>query len=206
MNYANRWERLESDNTIYVVSQKTNKLELKFYNNVERHRRVYEQKTIESKQVKNFYEFYIDGKSLISEIGKTFWSKQNAETFFDDKVGYLGAFNEETDLVFLVLLYQLELETEIRKFIESNMSCKLSGTKMSTILEEINEEKIGLTLLYGCSCGDTYCQGIGVEIKKEDDFYYWTLGEENKVLFYKFEAKAYENELNKVLKDKNRYF
>jgi len=192
-------------------STRTNTLKLKFYNNIERLKRTQikheEQKRNTNKyaQGKNFMEFYIDGKSLINEVGKAFWNKNNSESYFDEHIGYLGSFDNETDLIFISLMLNFDSKKRTREFIKCNSSFDISEEKFEHIFEEIKEIEDRITLLYGCPCGDVYCGGIGTEIRKDEKYYYWVFGENDNVLSYKFNANEYQNEMTNYLKMKNRY-
>lgn len=194
-----------------MSSKETNTLKLKFYNNIERLGRTLAPtknpivNTPICSQGRNFMEYYIDGKSLINEIGIKFWNKQNSESFFDSKNSFLGSFDEDTDIIFLSLMLKLESKEHIRKFINGCSLTEISEERLTILFKEIQKEEEQLTLLYGCPCGDTYCGGIGAEIKREEPYYYWIFGEHNNTLSYKFDAAEYEQELTGFLKTKKSY-
>lgn len=192
-------------------STRTNTLKLKFYNNIERLKRTQikheEQKRNTNKyaQRKNFMEFYIDGKSLINEVGKAFWNKNNSESYFDEHIGFLGSFDDETDLIFISLMLKFDSKKRTREFIKCNSSFEISEEKLENVFEEIIYIEDRITPLYGCPCGDVYCGGIGAEIRKDEKYYYWVFGENDNVFSYKFNANEYQNELLDYLKMKKRY-
>jgi len=191
-----------------MTSREINTLKLKFYSNVERLGRTQNGTNKQIKntdicfQERNFMEYYIDGKSLINEIGMKFWNRQNSENFFDSKNSFLGSFDEDTDIIFISLMLKLESKESIRKFINCYISSEMSEERFRLIFKEIKEEEDKITLLYGCTCGDIYCGGIGAEIKKDENYYYWFFGEDKNTLSYKFDINEYENELTDFMKDK----
>jgi len=168
----------------------TNTLELKLYDNLG-----LKENSDKFFQRKNFMEFYVDGKSLINEIGKVFWNKNNSESFFDQHIGFLGSFDEETDLKFISLMLNFDSKKTTRKFIKDYSSFEISEEKFEHLFKEIKEENKKITLLYGCPCGDIYCGGIGVEIKNDKKYHYWIFGENENSLVYKFDSIEYQNEM-----------
>lgn len=186
--------------------KETKKLTLRFYDNIGR---VTKTKPITFEQpenkkrtfaTKNFIEFYIDDKSLINEIGKKFWNKINSESFFDNHIGFIGAFNEETDLLFVAAMLKLESNERLMKFIKRFASFEVSEERSNRIVKEIKANEKEVTLIYGCPCGDTGCGGIGAEINRDEHFYYWMFGEDENRLSYKFDSEEYENEFIDYLK------
>ncbi|WP_196890183.1 hypothetical protein [Aureivirga sp. CE67] len=133
-------------------------------------------------------------KCLINEIGRIFWNKDNSESFFDDNIGFLGAFCKETDLIMISFFLKFKTKRETREFIEKYI--EIEEDRFENLYREFNEE---ITLFYGCRCGDLNCGGIGAKIEKSTKFYNWVLGEGENSKIYRFETEQYQNEFLKYL-------
>lgn len=126
--------------------------------------------------VRDFYEYYIDGQSLIKIIGQTYWGNEadGQDEFFNSHIGSLGAFGKDSDIEFIEQLLQQDQSTDSE------------GTSDTPEV-----------LLYRCQlCGDEACGGITFQVHRKDDLVIWTDSE--KLTFY-FKAIEYESLLRDYL-------
>lgn len=180
-----------------------NKLELKLYYNPELPEgKVDKDDGMPSFRGRNFIEYYIDGKGLMSEINRVY-TKDGLGNIFEGYVGLLASFTEFTDIVVVPMLLKMEYENEVRAFVEKYASFHVTNEKFKELFEDFIElTDCNTTLLYICSCGDIGCGGLGVMVQKDKQYYYWIFGDSKTDLVYKFEKDQYESELIKYLVSK----
>lgn len=190
---------------------KTNLFELKFYDKLTQFPKV----DIRTKHLdipnqrranRNFYEYLIDGKFLINKIGAHYWdkNKNNFETFFDENISPLGAFDFHSDFLHI---NEMLLNTPTKEQIEKAILQAFPSVndKRKTFLIEYSMDWLDIknpseVIFYVCSdCGDKEsCGGLSGSISKNDSYYYWDFGDDK--LHFKFDKTQYENTLQLFLK------
>lgn len=200
---------------------KINTLELKFYPNIECHlagmneeeRKKAKVEYINEnhaeirigkkghKLVRNFYEYYVDGKSVNNEISLHYWDlplpkpKYLPSNSSYEQIGWIGAFDAIFDWV---LMKEFLLEEVTTEEILQLFSLKRERAERIVEHHEIYKNEKYQTL-YGCICGDKGCSGLGTIITKENGFYTWTFGEGENELQFRFEENQYRTAFQKAL-------
>lgn len=199
---------------------KTNQLELKYYHNIERYMSQlktnpikfshispqpdqsvhfwYKSSTNTWTVIRNFYEYYIDGQSLLHAIGHFYWGGINTQdTFFDTNIGLLGAFNNPvTDSITAKQLLLQEVNSSEIMQLYGLLDSQDQVAKAKCLEQFAKEQDDPFTLLYGCQgCGDFACGGIGAIITRKAGHYTWTFGEGKDELQYTFEENQYQQVL-----------
>lgn len=152
------------------------------------------------KLVINFYEYYVDGKSVYNEISKYYWKTKSEHlepNFSYEQIGWIGSFDEIFDWVQMKEFLLEEITTE-----EILQYFPLKIEIVEHIVEHheaYKNEKYHT--LYGCICGHEGCGGHGVIITKENGFYFWTFGEGENELQYKFEENQYRTAFQTALEE-----
>ncbi|WP_291721506.1 hypothetical protein [Bernardetia sp.] len=113
-------------------------------------------------------------------------------------IGWIGAFdNEISDWTEMkdFLLEEITREEAMSQF-------PTKKNKVESFMEyRENCEKDKWQTLYGCTCGDSGCSGLGTIITKKEDSYIWTFGEEENELQFIFEESQYRMAFQKALKE-----
>lgn len=185
-----------------------NQLEIKYHNNRE-YQVQFDKRLIENggykfkheildKSLNDFYEFYIDGESLLSIL----LPAVSLEWFMANKNGLLGTKDKVYDelLVMQLLNHKLDENTLLNHF--RKHEAEVNEEYIKLLMNEINSYET--VLIYGCKvCGDRDCGGIDILIKEDSNYIYWnTFNEETSVhnyYQYKFKKEEYKKVFKKYL-------
>ena len=172
------------------------RLSLKKINNIERQIKLHQHKTVDkiddgdiskyliyksgerSKKLRNFYEYYIDGQSLINIISKNYWNTEANENseFFNSHIGCLGGFGQFWDEISISILTKKEFTREQTKklvdlFAPNYKSISTDRSNQKQQNKIVNEVRDNF-LMYCCQdCGDSNCGGLTLSIKKENNMF-----------------------------------
>lgn len=143
----------------------------------------------------DFYEFYVDGKPLLSLI----IGPSKYLGFLQDFNGVLGTMAKVYDEFLILSLLGQELTETVIKGTVAKHGKSFEHSHIQLILSEYNNM---YPLLYGCAvCADRCCGGVTVKISKELGCYVWTFRNE---LVLRFGFDIYESVLGGYLKNWKR--
>jgi|GEM_PF-5931169 len=186
----------------------TSKLSLKRINNIERQIKLYENNISEiideqnsvkllnfksnsgSTRIRDFYEFYINDKSLLNIISENYWTKsanENSE-FFNTNIGCLGGFGYFWDDINICILRKKEFtkhqENELFRMFKSNYKTSKFSFSNQKTKDQIVTDVRNNFLFYCCQdCGDSGCGGISLDIKIINNYIIWTDNEKIEITF-----------------------
>lgn len=156
-------------------------------------------KSKRSCNLRNFFEFHVNNKPLISIISSHYWeSTTNVNSdFFNSYVGCLGSFGKFWDEISIkILLKEAFTEEQCQRLFDmfkSNHVEKEISKSEEEIKDIIVKTIVDDFLFYCCQdCGDSGCGGITLTINKTDDKVIWT---DNKKILIHFDSSQYEEAL-----------
>ncbi len=201
---------------------KISKLSLRKINNIDRQIAFFKNKIVEivdenngaksfkfksgphSGKIRDFYEFCINGQSLINIISKKYWANEATEDsgFFNTHIGCLGPFGKFWDEVYVRILSQKELTKDqiqtLFDMFKSNYISSDNPISEHEIKEQILDYIVNNFLLYCCQdCGDSGSGGITLNIEKREDKIIWT---DNEKITIQFDANEYVEVLESYIK------
>lgn len=173
-----------------------NQLEIRYHNNRE-YQIQYDKRLLENggfqfkhelidKSLNDFYEFYIDGESLLSKL----LPQKSIEWFMANKNGLLGTNDKLYDEILVLKLLNQEIDKTTLSKLFNKYGVKTKDEHLKLLEDEHKQYKT--VLIYGCKiCGDRDCGGIDIEIKEDLDCIYWNTFNENtsKHNYYQFKFK-----------------
>lgn len=193
---------------------KISRLSLKKVNNIERQIKLYKkdhQKIVHEENetklmndeygfssyttLRDFYEFYVDGQSLINIISKNYWENEADEDckLFDTHVGCIGSFGAISDEIYCRALTQKKYTKEEKEILINKHGSNISKWFVDAIEEDF--------LFYWCqSCADSGCGGISMDIIRKDNIITW---KDHEKITIHFDLTEYEKVLEDYLNSQN---
>jgi hypothetical protein len=156
-----------------------NKLEIKYFDNIElrlkKDPRIVEhggykfKYEIVDKTLNDFFEFYIDGKSLIQLI----MGENKYKGFLESWNGLLGTRDKKYDELLVKSLMNENINIELVQTHFKKYNEFINDDVAKNIIFELCLEK---PLIYGCKiCGGVGCGGITIKIESDEIFFSWYL-------------------------------
>ena len=187
-----------------------NQIEIRYHNNreyqIQHDKRLLEnggyqfKHELVDKTLNDFYEFYIDGESLLSILLPT----ESIEWFMANNNGLLGTVDKVYDELLVLKLLNQKADKNILNNHFKKHEVKIKDEYLELIENENNQ--YDTVLIYGCKvCGDRDCGGIDIKIKEDLNYIYWNTFNENtskhNYFQFKFDKEEYKTVFNNYLKN-----